>query len=674
MVVAEIVPADTAPSPAAPAARRRSPAELLALAGAVVPTIVMIVRAAASGWVPLFDAAYFTVRSRDVATSHNPLVGAWSMGSRGAGVWINNLGPLQLDVLAPFTKLDPYWGTALGVGVTNIAAITGVWLVSRRLFGVAGVAGAMAGSVLLQLDMGSLMLIEARQQLALVLPMWCLLWLAAAVWHGDRWAAPWLVFVASFVVQTHFTYVYQAAAVTVAASVALVWRARNRVGELVRVGAVSAVVTTVCWLPTLWDQLFGSGNLANVLRRDTGTQQPVGWSKGLRLLAETGFVPRLFVPGSMGDMLRRGSRPSLLTAVAALAVWTGLLVLVVIAARRARSPRVAMAGVALVVLAAGAYATSQIPPTEQFGIIAQNYYWAWPVGVFIATPIIGQAGAWVIGQLEGVITFRPVHSLTPWLVAGAVGAATIPLYRPTNQLPETSHEWDVAHTQARMLLDELDGALDDYDFDTPVLVDLGGARHVRYTMLAELQEHDIDFRFTPGSTNISRFGSGRCEDGTAAWLLTLRQGGDALSIDTAGTLLASVPGLSLDEARRSLDLATAFGAYLRDGTVTVDDDAVEWFGEEVPPALDDVRDTAGRDARGLSGFLDGFAYLGAVHVGEDVDDGEDPALRAELSEWAGLEDRADEDRMAIYLLPIVPSGVDDCDRIPPGYDYGVPID
>ena len=54
-------------------------AERIALGAAVFPAVVMVVRAGAEGWVPLFDAAYFTARSRDVATSHNPLVGAWSM-------------------------------------------------------------------------------------------------------------------------------------------------------------------------------------------------------------------------------------------------------------------------------------------------------------------------------------------------------------------------------------------------------------------------------------------------------------------------------------------------------------------------------------------------------------------------------------------------------------------
>lgn len=668
--------ADVAAAPAAPAlppahpSARRSPAELVALAAAIVPTAVMVVRAAAVGWVPLFDAGYFTVRSRDVLTEHNPLVGAWSMGSRGAGVWLNNLGPLQLDLLAPFTKLDPYWGTALGVGATNVAAVVGVWLVARRLFGPAGVIGAMAATVLLQLDMGSLMLIEARQQLALVLPMWCTLWLATAVGHGMRGAAPWLVVAASLVLQTHFTYAVPSAAVTVAAAAALVWRYRRRLGELAVTAAVSVTVALLCWLPTLWDQVAGSGNLGNVLRRESGTQRPVGWSRGLRLLAETGFVPPWFVPGSMGDMLREGSRPSLPAAVAALVVWAGLLVAVSIAARRVGSPRWTMAAVALVVLVASAYAASEIPPTEQFGIIAQNYYWAWPVGVFVATPIVGHAGAWLLRQAAATDTGASARPAAPWLATAALAAATVPLYWPTNQLPETSHEWSIAHQQARVLLDDFSAALDRYDVEAPVLVDLGAARHVRYTMLAELQERGIDFRFPPGSTNISRFGDGRCDDGTTAWLLTLRQGTGAIDMTSAGVLLASVAGLTDAQAERSRELADRFGELLRDGTVSVAGDAVEAMGGEVPALVDRVRDTEGLSARTLATFLHDWAYFGAVSVGGDDAD----RVRDELDEWYRLERGAADDRMAIYLTRIEPTGVDDCDRIPPGHDYGLPIE
>ena len=288
----------------------------------MLPAVVMVVRAAAEDWVPLFDAAYFTVRARDVATAHNPLVGAWSMGSREVGTWLNNLGPLQLDVLAPFTKLDPYWGTAAGVAATNIAAIVGVWLVSRRLVGPIGVVGAMAATVLLELNEGSLMLIEARQQLALILPMWCTLWLAAATWMGQRWALPWLVLTASFVLQTHFTYAYQTLAIAGAAAIGFVLHHRQHRGQLVRPALLAAAVLALCWVQPLWDQLFGTGNAGEVFGQSGGSARSVGTSTGLRILAESVFVPPFFAPGSMGDLLREGRRPSLPVSVLALIAWS----------------------------------------------------------------------------------------------------------------------------------------------------------------------------------------------------------------------------------------------------------------------------------------------------------------------------------------------------------------
>ena len=52
---------------------------------------------------------------------------------------------LQLDLLAPFTRLDPYWGTAAGVAAANVASVLGVWLVARRLFGPARRVEAFGG-------------------------------------------------------------------------------------------------------------------------------------------------------------------------------------------------------------------------------------------------------------------------------------------------------------------------------------------------------------------------------------------------------------------------------------------------------------------------------------------------------------------------------------------------
>lgn len=635
--------------------------ERVALTAAVVPTVVMIIRAMTSGWVPLFDAAYFAVRSRDVLTSHNPQVGAWSMGSREIGVWVNNLGPLQLDLMAPFTKLDPYWGTALGVGLVNIAAIVGVWVVSRRQFGSVGVVGAMGATVLLQLNEGSLMLIEARQQLALLLPMWCLLWLAAATWHGDRWTMPWIALVSSLILQTHFTYAYQTIAVTLSAVIALGIRYRSKLGELRTAATVGAAVTIVCWALPLWDQLFGTRNMSKVFQQSGGSSRSVGPSHGLRILAESALVPPFFSPGSMGDLLREGDRVSLPSALVALLGWTALLGVVLTAMGRRNRALAAMAGVSLVALASSAYAVTKIPPTEQFGIIAQNYYWVWPVVIFLGTTIIGAA-------LQGPLTRLRTSTVRPDVVAagmaGIVVLGIVPLLTPTNQLPETDHEWDVARHQARPLMDQFGEALDGFDFDGPVLIDLGSVRHVRYTMLTELQERGIDFRFSPGATDLSRFGRERCDDGSAAYLMTLRGGPTAVVVNTPDTLLGTVPGLTRAQARRSTELGAQFGEALRDGRVTVDDGGIENLGGDIPEALRQVRDTPGASARRLSTFLVNWYDLEQVDIDEQLID--------DLREWTTLETASAADRMAIYLTEISPYRPDLCDTLDPGDGFVSP--
>ncbi len=635
-------------------------AERVALAAAIAPTIVMIVRAITSRWMPLFDAAYFTVRSRDVATEHNPLVGAWSMGSREIGVWINNLGPMQLDLMAPFTKLDPYWGTALGVGLTNIAAIVGVWFVARRGFGPLGVIGAMGATVLLQLNEGSQMLIEARQQLALVLPMWCLLWLAAATWRGDRWSAPWLVFVSSLVLQTHFTYAYQTVAVTIGAAAALVLRFRSRLTELVRPGVACLIVGVACWIQPLWDQIAGTGNMTNVYSQSGGSARSVGLSHGLRILAESAFVPPFFSPGSMGDLLRSGPRVSLFAGVTALIAWGIALAAVTLVMRTRHAGLAAMGAVSLIALASSVYAVTKIPPTEQFGIIAQNYYWAWPVAVFLGTTVTGAVLRAPVADLLAAVAPRA----RPLLVTGSaavVAIATVPLLPATTELPETDHEWNVSRHLARPLMDQLGEGLDQIDFTAPVLVDLGSVRHVRYTLLNELQERGIDFRFAPGSTDLSRFGRERCDDGTAGYLLTLRGGSGALQINSHDTLLGTVPGLTPAQARRSTELAEVFADALREGTLIVDDDAIEDLGGDVPQLLVEVRENPGTTARHLSGFLQNWSTYEQVTV--------PPSLRDELREWHALETGAANDRMAIYLREIPRDRPDGCDVIDPGDEF-----
>ena len=279
--------------------------------------------------------------------------------------------------------------------------------------------------------------------------------------------------------------------------------------------------------------------------------------------------------------------------------------------RSGSSSLAAMAGIGLVALASAAVAVAQIPPTEQFGIVAQNYYWLWPVGVFAALTVVGAA-------LRAPVARLATHGVAPMAVegvlAGVVVLGSMALLRPTNELPETRTEWAISRQLARPLMDELRGALDTIPTDRPVLVDLGSVPHVRYTLLAELQRRGIDFRFAPGTTDLSRFGRERCDDGTAAWLLSLRGGADAIGVDRGRgdeRLLAAVPGLGAGGFQRQAELAAEFGDALRDGRVVVHDGAVTALGGTVPTTLDAVRATAGMPARHLAGFLDDWSRYGA---------------------------------------------------------------
>ena len=199
-------------------------------------------------------------------------------------------------------------------------------------------------------------------------------------------------------------------------------------------------------------------------------------------------------------------------------------------------------------------------------------------------------------------------------LATATALAAVPLLRPTNVLPETDHEWAVSRQLARPLLDDLGARLDELRLPGPVLIDLGAVRHVRYTLLAELQQRDIDFVFPAGSTDLSRFGDERCDDGTAAYLLTLRGGSDAVQLRGPDTLLASVPGLTDEQAARSAELAARFGDALRDGSIAVDVDVVAELGGEVPSVLGQVLDTPDMPARRLGEFLANWSRFGAVEV------------------------------------------------------------
>jgi len=187
------------------------------LAVGCLPIVVAVVRALSRDWLPMGDNAYFSIRARDVLTEHHPLVGAWSSGSDAVGIDVNNLGPLQLDLLAAPVRLFGFGpGTALGVAAVNVAAVVMVVVLLHRRLGTLGAWLGAAMSAGLCWTLGSELLFEPRQHHALVLPFLAFLVGAWAMASGDWWALPPTVAVASLIAQTHFTFLIPTAVVGVA--------------------------------------------------------------------------------------------------------------------------------------------------------------------------------------------------------------------------------------------------------------------------------------------------------------------------------------------------------------------------------------------------------------------------------------------------------------------------
>ena len=182
----------------------------------LLPIVVAVVRALATGWFPIGDNALLAVRAYDVGTPHHPLLGSWTSASLALGVNVNNPGPLYSDLAAPFmwtvgrlAGIGP--ATALAVGSINAAFALGTLLVANRVGGWRTERWMLLLVAALTWSMGSELLIDIWQPHALLLAFVCLLLLTTGIAAGDLRLLPWWLGVTSLVVQTHVAYVYVAA-------------------------------------------------------------------------------------------------------------------------------------------------------------------------------------------------------------------------------------------------------------------------------------------------------------------------------------------------------------------------------------------------------------------------------------------------------------------------------
>jgi len=515
----------TDPTTAAAEDRTSKRWAVLAVAFALLPIVVALVRALAGHWVPVGDDAYFAIRSRDVFGSHIPLLGTWTSASLNVGREINNPGPLYFDLLAiPVAALGPSAGVAVGAALVNGGAVVGIAAAARRRGGTLVTVLAMLVTGLLAWAMGSLLLFDPWQPHAMLLPFLCFMLLAWSLACGDLVVLPWAVGLGSLLGQTHLTYVFLAGALGAWGIVGLVLELRRRrrhdeerpgPRRVVQVVVVAVIVGAVCWLPPVVEQLFRDGNLGALVASSSFDGPVLGARHAVQVTAKVLTLPPFwsrsgfsdaFTPASGGIHAGPGgiglatlpefglALGSLLPLVAVLAVAG------VLRARKGDRTSAAAAVTALVALAAGFWTASRLP-TAIFGVAAHQLRWLWPVGAFaLLVVLVAGCRAWAE---RGQRPRAPVLVVTATVLVAVVAIANLPAH--------DAGAGPAGDGYAIPIVRSLDRQVARARLRGPVLVDV---RDVTFgepynaPMMAALQRAGVDFVATD-STLVRQLGPGR---------------------------------------------------------------------------------------------------------------------------------------------------------------------
>jgi hypothetical protein len=486
---------------------------------AVVPVVVTTARVLADGWLPVGDNAFFSIRARDVLTEHHPLLGAWSSGSISVGINVNNLGPLQLDLLALPVKVDWVAGTAIGVAATNVAAIVIACVMAARVAGAVGALVVASGAAGLCLTLGELV-VEPRQHHALVLPAFCFLVLVWALWSDELRALPWTVLVASLLLQTHFTYATLVPVLLVVALVGVVLALRRGTArDPVRPLVVASAVAVVCWVQPLLDQVAGRGNMSSVLRAAQVDQETAGLALGLRSLATVVTTPPFWFPTSFEDfdpeVQQVGTGWAVFGLLAVLALFIGLGLLCHRSGDRVGRAAMVVAGAALT---AGLFAGSSQTSSGPFGFVSGNFRWLWALAAFawVAVAVVG---------LRSLQRWRPTDPAIARAPAIAlVAVVLLAVFLPSSTADEVLIDADYMPV-ARELMEEIAVA----EVPEPVAVartDIFLGEPYTYVLMAALQDRGVDWRVVE-EVDVLRYGEGRAADDDTIGVVRLTNGDDA---------------------------------------------------------------------------------------------------------------------------------------------------
>jgi hypothetical protein len=280
---------------------------------ASVPVIVSTVNAVRAGWEPDGDDGIILTRALDVFSGHTPLIGQFSEAGNVTGQIVHSPGPMLYWLLAIPVRLGGPASAAIAMGVLNTLCVIGCAVLARRRGGLVLMLAVSIGIALLCQSLYAEIFHDVWNPSAAMFPFLLLIFLGWSVAAGDYKLLPAVVVVASFVTQTHLTYLAPTLAVVAVAIGGLTatrlidrWSARRRGIALPkrvvwRWIVVATVALGLCWSAPIVDELEHSpGNLSLIVTtvHDRGkTLGPrSGWYAVVRAIGVKPWF--LFVPTS----------------------------------------------------------------------------------------------------------------------------------------------------------------------------------------------------------------------------------------------------------------------------------------------------------------------------------------------------------------------------------------
>ena len=527
-------------------------------------------RAVLAGWYPVGDEALIAIRALDVFGPHHPLLGTAASVALGGGVYTNHPGPMLFDLVALPVQVMGV-GSGLAVGIAFVNFLTGaIALVFAWRQGAARATVAVAlGLCALVWSGGSQLLIDPYNPTVSMLPFFAVLVLSWALINRDLAAAPFLIAIGSFCVQTNIAYVITTIPVM---CIALGWlavslvRDRRSGGDVVRLRRpliASAAVLVACWIQPFIEQLLHGrdGNVARLVRAARVTEPPLGIADGTKRVAATFTIWPMWTRGSLDSYFFLDPGPSIVMSVVSLLAFIGVLLWLTSRLMRSRCDPAwtRLTGLAAIVVVVGWIAAIRVPLSPFYGFAADYVRWLWPIGVFATMSGVVAVVCLLEGRLH---RWSRGHGLMVGVLAVVVAfAVAVPAGPDVVGNRESAKAVDTANALNDLGVDTFRDRPAVFDPRSPLYPIFG------FALLAALNEHGQAFYVTD-PVLIRQFGNGRVPpNGKDLSTFYIPVGWEALL--SRGDAAAFASTMAPDDLERLEALLPAFVRGFDDGSITL---------------------------------------------------------------------------------------------------------